>query len=80
MHVLRKLCIVLCQKGLKGGFLDFSHLTESKNINITEIYMKTQYKLSITKNLKIKKIFFDGVPLKSYAASKVIFRFCDRNQ
>ena len=30
--------------GLKGGYLDFSHLTELKNIYITEIYMKKQYK------------------------------------
>ena len=25
---------------LKGGYLDFSHLNELKNIDITEIYMK----------------------------------------
>ena len=25
---------------LKGGYLDFSHLTELKNIYITEIYVK----------------------------------------
>ena len=25
---------------VKGGYLDFSHLTELKNIYITEIYMK----------------------------------------
>ena len=32
--------------------------------------MKKQYKLSITKNHKIKKyMFFDGVPLKGYVAS-----------
>ena len=24
----------------KGGFLDFSHLTELKNVYITEIYME----------------------------------------
>ena len=29
---------------LKGGYLDFSYLTESKNIYITEIYMRKQYK------------------------------------
>ena len=28
---------------LKGGYLDFSHLTELKNIYITEIYMKKKY-------------------------------------
>ena len=50
---------------LKGGYLDFSHLTEMKNIYMTEIYMKKQYKSSITKNKKIKKkTFFDGIPLK----------------
>ena len=27
---------------LKGGYLDFSHLTELKNIYITEIYLKKQ--------------------------------------
>ena len=27
---------------LKGGYLDFSHLTKLKNICITEIYMKKQ--------------------------------------
>ena len=32
-----------------GGCLDFSHLTELKNTYITEIYVKKQYKLSITK-------------------------------
>ena len=43
---------------LKGGYLDFSHLTELENIYITEIYMKKQYKSSISKNHKIKKIYF----------------------
>ena len=33
----------------------FSHLTELKNICITEIYMKKQYKSSITKNHIIRK-------------------------
>ena len=31
--------------------------------------MKKQYKSSITRNYKKKKIFFDGVPLKGYVAS-----------
>ena len=44
--------------------------TELENINITEIYMKKQYKSSITKNNKIKeKYIFDGVSLKGYVAS-----------
>ena len=56
---------------LKGGHLDFSHLTELKNIYIyiTEIYMKKQYKSSIIKNHKIEKNFFDGVSFISYVAS-----------
>ena len=59
-----------CKRGLKGCYLDFSHLTELKNIYITEIYMEKQYKSSITNNKKIgKKNFFDGVPLKGYVAS-----------
>ena len=54
----------------KGGYLDFSHLTELKNIYITEIYVKKQYKLSRIKNHNItRKTFFDGVPLKGYVAS-----------
>ena len=43
----------------KGGYLDFSHLTELKNIYITEIHMRKQYKSSKIKNKKItKKNFF----------------------
>ena len=46
----------------KGGYLDFSYLTELKYIYITEIYMKKQYKSSRIKNYEItkKKIFFDA--------------------
>ena len=54
----------------KGGYLEFSHLTELENKYITEINMKKQYKLSIMKNRKIthtKKIV--GVPVKGYLAS-----------
>ena len=48
---------------IKGGYLDFSHLTELKNVCITEIY-------KIIKNHKItQKIVFDGVPIKDYVAS-----------
>ena len=55
---------------VKGGYLDFSHLTELKNIYLTEICMTKRHKSSITKNYKIKqKIFFDAVPLKGYVAS-----------
>ena len=53
--------------GFKGGYLDFSY--PIKNIHITEIYMKKQYKSSIIKNHKIKRKKFDGVPLEGYVAS-----------
>ena len=34
------------------------------------MYMKKQYKSSMTKNHKIKKnIFYDSIPLKGYVAS-----------
>ena len=43
----------------KGGYLDFSHLTELKNMYIIEIYMKKWYKSKRIKNHKItKKKFF----------------------
>ena len=46
-----------------SGYLDFSHLMGLKNTFITEIYMRKQYKSSITKNHKNKdKYIFDGVP------------------
>ena len=65
----------------KGDHSDFSHLAELKNLYITEIYMKKQCKSSIIKNHKITpKKNFDGVPLKGYVASEVIFRFCARNK
>ena len=60
---------------LKGGHLDFSRLTEFKNLYMTKIYnnkkkKKKLYKSSIVKNHKIaEKRFFDGVPLKGYVAS-----------
>ena len=31
--------------------------------------MEKQYKSSVTKNHKVKRIFFDGVPLKGYVVS-----------
>ena len=43
------------KRRVKGGYLDFSHLTKLKNIYFTEIYMKKQYKSSIIKNHKITK-------------------------
>ena len=38
---------------VKGGYLNFSHLTELKNIYITEICMKKQYKSPRIKNHKM---------------------------
>ena len=32
---------------IKGGYLDFLHLTELRNISITEIYMKKKKKNNI---------------------------------
>ena len=50
----------------KGGYLDFSHLTELKNVYITEIYMRKQYKSSKIKNKEITKkpnfFFWWGFP------------------
>ena len=40
---------------VKGGYLEFSHLTEFENMYITGIYMKKQYKSSIIKNHIITK-------------------------
>ena len=42
----------------KGGYLDFSHLTQLECKYITEIYMKKHYKSSLTKNHKIKQKIF----------------------
>ena len=55
----------------KGGYLDFSHLTELKNIYISLKFMwKKQYKSSRIKNHNItRKTFLDCVPLKGYIAS-----------
>ena len=52
--VLDKCTYSLKKMGLKGGYLDFSHLTELKHIYITEIHKKKKYK-SINKNHKIKR-------------------------
>ena len=48
----------------KGGYLDFSHLTELMNIYITEMYMKKQYESSRIKNLKIAFFFLNWDSLK----------------
>ena len=66
----RRFTNTICNSSLKGGYLDFSHLTELKNIDITEIYMKKKNKSSITKKHQLKKSYiFYGVPLKGYVAS-----------
>ena len=52
---------------IKGGYLEFSHLTKLRNIYITEINMKKQYKSSKIenkKNTKKKNMYIDGVSLK----------------
>ena len=58
---------------LKGGHLDFSHLTELKNIYITEIFIYSKKKKKkkkkpiqtlIIKNHKIPNFFFRWYSLK----------------
>ena len=56
-----KLFSFLLKTLVKGGHLDFSHLTELKHVYITEIYMekkKTQYKSPRIKNHEIQKTTF----------------------
>ena len=60
--LITRIGLAICQtipnsNDLKGGDLDFSRLTELKNIYIIEIYMEKQYKSSITKIHEIKKIY-----------------------
>ena len=43
---------------INGGYLNFSHLTELENICITKMYMRKQYKSSLTKNHEIKQKYF----------------------
>ena len=45
-------------RDIKGGYLDFSRLTKLKNIYITEIYMKKQYKSSMLRIIKLQTKFF----------------------
>ena len=55
-HVVVKQKVEVLQRSyLKGGYLDFSHLTEFEYTYITEIYIEKKYKSSITKNHKITK-------------------------
>ena len=55
---------------LNSGHLDFSHLTELKNVYFTGIYMKTNTNYQELTIIKLrKKIFFDGIPLKGCVAS-----------
>ena len=55
--------------GLKGGYLDFSHLTELKHIYITEIHKKKKNTNQLIRIIKLKETIFDGVPSKDYVAS-----------
>ena len=71
---------ILDEFEFKGGYLDFSHLSELKNIYITETYMKKLYKSSLSSIIKNHKKKFNGVPLKGYVASEVIFRFRTKNK
>ena len=66
---INRACNMPLNLSVKDRYIDFSHLTELKNIYITEIYMKKQCKLSITKKIKKKKVFLDDVPVKGYVAS-----------
>ena len=64
----------------KGGYLDFSHLTElTKNIYHWNLYEKNNTNLQELRIIKLQKILFDGFSLKGVEASKVIFRFGARN-
>ena len=71
---------------LKGGHLDFSHLVKLEKkkkiyIYISELYMKKQYKSSITKNHKIKqKIFFGCCSLERLRSLLTYFLICARNK
>ena len=89
LYKTKKACFPGPSKGVsvwewaKGGYLVFPHLTKLKNIHITEIYMKKQYKSPIIENhkfIKKKPNFFLWCSLKGYIASEVIFRFCTRNK
>ena len=48
----------------KGGYLDFSHLSELKSIYITEIYIKKKKNHQELRIKKYKTKFFDGGSLK----------------
>ena len=48
---------------LKGGYLDFSYLTELKYMYITEIYMKNNRNHQELRFIKLQKKNFDVVPL-----------------
>ena len=60
---------VILELTFKGGYLDFSHLTELKNMYITEIYMKKKNHSTRIKNHEITKKKMYGVPLIGYVAS-----------
>ena len=64
----------------KGGYLDFSHLTEVKIINITGIYMKNNTIHQELRMIRLHTHTQNGLPLKGYVASLVILRFGARNK
>ena len=70
--------------GIKGGYLDCSHLAELEYIYISlKFIWKKSSRIKKKKKLRKKKFFFFfwmGVPLKGYVASLVIFRFGARNK
>ena len=49
-------------ENLKGGYLDFSHLIELKNIYITEIYMKINTNHQELRIIKLQKKKLNGFP------------------
>ena len=53
--------ISIIKSSFKGGYLDFSRLTELEKNIYPEIYMRKQSKYSITKNHKIKQTNSFGV-------------------
>ena len=54
----------------KGGYLDFSHLTELKNIYISlKFIWKNNTNHQELRIIKLQKKKFDGVLLKGYVAS-----------
>ena len=60
------------KKRLKGGYLDFSHLTELKNIYIIGIYLKKKKKryLDFSHFTELKNIYITEIYLKPLPPQK----------